>query len=319
MSKYDGPIVDAHHHFWEPELGRQPWLLPEAQIPFRYGDYSSIKRSYLPPDLLTDAKNFKLVGTVTMETEWDEDDPVGEMRYMQDMQNKYGLPNACVAHALLDQPNIEAIIEQLADMPIVRSVRQKPGQAANPAKARTNPSKMKNPVWKRGFRLLEKYGLKFDLQVAWWHMNEAIDLARENPNQTIVVNHAALPADRSLEMMEGWKKAVRSLARQPNFLMKISGIGLRGTPWTVENNRVVVETLFEEFGANRCMFASNFPVDSVCGSYDEIFGGFLEISEGWSVAEQTEAFIGTAVKCYGLDESLLASKHAPLQAYRKEK
>ncbi|MCT2992292.1 hypothetical protein EFN09_11510 [Propionibacterium freudenreichii] len=69
-------------------------------IPFRYGDYSSIKRTYLPPDLLADSAAFNIVGTVTMETEWDEDDQLGEMVYMQRMQDEFGLPNACVAHAV---------------------------------------------------------------------------------------------------------------------------------------------------------------------------------------------------------------------------
>ena len=81
MPAYEGPIIDAHHHFWEPELSRQPWLLPDANIPFRYGDYNAIKCSYLPPDLLRDAAGFNIVGSVTMETEWDLDDPVGEMVY----------------------------------------------------------------------------------------------------------------------------------------------------------------------------------------------------------------------------------------------
>lgn len=315
MTRYTGPVVDAHHHFWQPELGHQPWLLPDAHIPFRYGNYESIKRSYLPPDLLRDAKNFKVVGAVTMETEWDEDDPVGEMEYMQQMQDKYGLPNACVAHALLDDDNVEKTIEQLAAMPIVRSVRQKPGQTAKPNDAAAHPSKLMDPRWRKGFELLERYGLTFDLQVAWWHMAEAVDLAKVNPHQLIIVNHAALPADRSAEAMAGWTNAVKLLAAMPNIVMKISGIGLPDTPWTVENNRVVVETLFECFGSDRVMFASNFPVDSVCGSYDDIFGGFVEISKDWSGNEQTDAFIRTAVRCYRLDDSLLQADHAPLQAY----
>lgn len=318
MAIYTGPIVDAHHHFWEPELGCQPWLLPEAHIPFRYGNYDSIKHSYLPPDLLRDAKNFRLVGTVTMETEWDEHDPIGEMEYMQQMQDHYGLPNACVAHAVLDEEGVEATIERLADMPIVRSVRHKPGQAASPREAAANPSKLMDPKWRAGFSLLEKYGLLFDLQVAWWHMSEAVELARLNPDQLLIVNHSALPADRCADMMAGWQQAVDLLAGEPNVVMKISGIGLPNTAWTVANNRVIVESLFEKFGSQRVMFASNFPVDSLCGSYDDIFGGFVEISKDWSASEQTDAFIKTALVTYRLDPGLLGARHAPLQAYDEE-
>ena len=310
MTRYDGPIVDAHHHFWEPELGKQPWLRPEASIPFRYGDYSSIKKPYLPPDLQADAEGFRIVGTVTMETEWELDDPVGEMVYTQGIADRFGLPNAAVAHAVLADPGVEKTIEALAAMPIVRSIRDKPGQAPSPALAAAQPSLLTDPQWQAGYALVEKYGLTFDLQVAWWHMPEAAALARRNPEQTVIINHAALPADRSPEMMRGWAENVRLMASLPNTVMKVSGIGLPGVPWTAENNRLVVETIAEAFGPDRIMFASNFPVDSVCGTYREIFGGFVELSSSWSASEQFEAFCGTAIRVYRLDPALATAERA---------
>ncbi|MCT2988674.1 hypothetical protein EFN19_05060 [Propionibacterium freudenreichii] len=210
------------------------------------------------------------------------------------------------------------MMSRYSQMPIVRSVRHKPGQAASPAEAASHPSKMMDPQWRQGYRLVAENGLLSDLQVAWWHMREAVDLARSYPQQTIIVNHAALPSDRSPEMMQGWSRAVHELAACQNTVMKISGIGLPSVPWRAENNRLIVETLFEAFGSQRIMFASNFPVDSLCGSYDDIFGGFLEISRDWSPDEQSDAFIGTAVRTYGLEESLLSRVAAPARAYGTE-
>lgn len=305
MTRYQGPIVDAHHHFWEPELGRQPWLLPEARIPFRYGDYEAIKRSYLPPDLLKDAAGFNIVGTVTMETEWDLDDPIGEMEYTQHIQDTYGLPSAAAAHVVLDDPGVGRVLEQLASMPIVRSVRHKPGQAPRPRDAHANPSKLMDPGWRRGYALLVKSGLHFELQVAWWHMHEAVDLARAFPDEVIIINHCGLPSDRTPPGLGGWRAAMSEVAACPNAVVKISGIGLQGVPWLVENNRPIVDTLASLFGRDRIMFASNFPVDSLCGTYEEIFGGFVEISKDWSPSEQEAGFIGNAVRIYSLDEELL--------------
>ncbi|MDD7465792.1 MAG: amidohydrolase family protein [Actinomycetaceae bacterium] len=302
MALYQGPIIDAHHHFWEPELGHQPWLRPDAHIPFRYGNYDAIKRSYLPPDLLNDAAGLNIVGTVTMETEWESDDPIGEMDYMEQMQARYGLPNACVAHALLNAPDVEATLAQLADKPIVRSVRHKPGQARCAAEAPTHPTLMMDPQWRRGFALLEKYDLHFDLQVAWYHVADIVDLSMAFPNQLIIINHAALPADRSAQGLRGWAAAVAQMARLDNTVMKISGIGVPGVAWTAENNRFIVETLVEEFGSQRVMFASNFPVDSLTGSYQDIFNGFRVIAASWSEDEQLDAFARTAARVYGLEE-----------------
>lgn len=310
MARYDGPIIDAHQHFWEPEMGRQPWLRPEAQIPFRYGSYEAIKRPYLPPDLLADAEGFKIVGTVTMETEWDLDDPVGEMVYTQEMADRYGLPNGAVAHAVLADPNVEATIEQLAAMPIVRSVRNKPGQAPSPHLAWKHPSLLVNPQWQAGFALLENYGLTFDLQVAWWHMEEAAALTKAHPGQTIIINHAALPADRSPDMMREWASMIRLMASLPNVVIKISGIGLPGVQWTASGNRDVVDEIGFAFGAERIMFASNFPVDSLCATYGEVFGSFVELTAGWSESEQFAAFCGTAINVYRLDPALAHAERA---------
>lgn len=305
MTEYRGPIVDAHHHFWEPELGRQPWLAPEASIPFRYGDYSAIKRSYLPPDLLRDASGFDLVGSVTMETEWDLDDPIGEMRYTQGIADRYGLPSAAVAHAVLRDPHAAETLEQLAAMPLVRSVRNKPGQAASPAEAASRPSLLMDPQWRAGYARLAATRLHFDLQVAWWHLREAEDLAGSFPDQLVIINHCALPSDRSEEMLRGWEASVRSVARLPNVVMKVSGIGQPHAAWTVESNRRIVEAIAEAFGPDRMMFASNFPVDSLCASYQEIFGGFRTMTSGWSPAEQRAAFGGTAVRVYSLEPTLM--------------
>ena len=65
------PIVDAHHHFWDLSLGKHPWLCREPWIHMRYGDYSSIRRDYLPADYFVDAAGFKVVKTVYVEAEWD--------------------------------------------------------------------------------------------------------------------------------------------------------------------------------------------------------------------------------------------------------
>lgn len=307
MTRYDGPIVDAHHHFWEPSLGRNPWLLPDARIPFRYGPYDSIKRDYFPPDLLQDAAGFRIVGTVTMETEWDADDPVGEMDHLAGIAEAFGLPNAAVAHAVLRDPGVEGTLEQLAARPLVRGVRNKPGQSATRAEAAATSTLLRDPAWLRGYALLSRYGLGFELQTAWWHLHEAKAVAAARPETTMIINHTGLPSDRSPEGIQGWAAALADIAELPNVAIKISGIGLAGVPWTAENNREIVERSAEIFGPARIMFASNFPVDGLTGSYDDIMGGFAEIARSWSESEQRGAFLANAVRYYHLDEELLNS------------
>ncbi|WP_082473972.1 amidohydrolase family protein [Curtobacterium sp. Leaf261] len=305
MTAYDGPIVDAHHHFWEPRLGYQPWLRPDAAIPFRYGDYTSIKRDYLPPDLLRDAAGFDIVGTVTMETEWVESDPVGEVVYTEGIAQRYGLPTASVAHARLQDDDARAVLEELAEHDLVRAVRQKPGQASSADRAAGSRTLLSDPEWERGFAALADVGLDFELQTAWWQFDEAVSLFRRYPEIAVTINHAGLPSDRSPDGLDGWRRAMSTMAELPNVSAKISGIGVPGMPWTAANQREVVEGVVAAFGTDRVMFASNYPVDSLTATYAEIYGGFIEITAGWSRTEQETAFARNAVRVYRLPERIL--------------
>ena len=90
-------VVDAHHHVWDPTRHYYPWLCDEPPIPFRYGDYRAIRRPYLPPNYLADAVPYLIERSVYVEAEWDPTDPVGEMRYIDDLRREHGLPTVVVA------------------------------------------------------------------------------------------------------------------------------------------------------------------------------------------------------------------------------
>ena len=87
------PIIDAHHHFWDLSLKKNPWLNANNQIPFRYGDYSSICKNFLISDYKEISKNHNIVKTVHMETEWDPKDPVDETKWLHKLYDETGFPN----------------------------------------------------------------------------------------------------------------------------------------------------------------------------------------------------------------------------------
>lgn len=294
----DFPIVDAHQHFWDPTANYYPWLCDPTPIPFRYGDYAPIRRRYLPDDYRADARPHEVVKTVYVEAEWDPNDPVGETRYIGKLQAETGLPSVTVAQAWLDRDDAPQVLERQASFPFVRSVRHKP--RANKSPGDTSPGGMTDAAWRAGFRYLGRVGLRFDLQTPWWHLGEAADLARRFPDQPIILNHTGLPADRSPEGLAGWKAAMARLAQCPNVAVKISGLGQPGHEWTAEANRGIVLTTIELFGAARCMFASNFPVDSLCAGFDRIFSGFRRIVADFSAAEQRALFHDNAIRIYGI-------------------
>jgi predicted TIM-barrel fold metal-dependent hydrolase len=283
-------IVDAHQHFWDPGVHYYPWLNDEPPISFRYGDYRALRRRYLPPDYLADVAFFRVEKTVYVEAEWDPKDPVGEMRYIEALRREYGLPTVAVAQAWLDRDDAARVLEQQAAFPFVRSIRHKPP-----------PGAMSDARWRAGFAALSRNNLRFDLQTTWANLAEAARLAADFPDTQIILNHAGLPSDRSAEGIAGWKRAMKAFAACPNAAVKISGIAQPGQAWSVAANRDIVRTVIDLFGAGRCMFASNFPVDSLCASFATIFGGFREIVCDLSPREQDALFRGNALRIYAME------------------
>ena len=282
-------IVEAHQHFWDPARNYHPWLRDEPPIPFRYGDYRALRRRYLPADYLADASGYRVLGTVYVETEWDPRDPIGEMRYVEGLRREHGLPTVAVAQAWLDRDDAARQLEDLAAFPFVRGVRHKPAAGA-----------MDDGRWRAGFSALERLGLRFDLQAPWRELGSAARLARDFPGVQVILDHAGLPADRSEAGIGGWRDAMRGLAACPNVAVKISGLGQPGRRWTAEANGGIVRTVIDLFGVPRCMFASNFPVDSLCASFAEIYGGFDALTRGFSADERQALFAGNAQRIYGM-------------------
>jgi len=282
-------IVDAHQHFWDPSAHYYPWLNDEPPVPFRYGDYRALRRRYLPAQYRADAAAYRVEGTVYVEAEWDPRDPLGEMRYVEKLRRAHGLPTVAVAQAWLHHDDAPGVLERQAAFPFVRGVRHKPP-----------PGAMLAARWRRGYAALRPNGLRFDLQAPWTQLGEAVELAKAFQDTQIIVNHAGLPADRSPEGLAGWAKAMSRLAALPNVAVKISGLGQKDAPWTIEANRPIVLKLIEVFGIPRCMFASNYPVDSLCAGFSTIFDGFLAITRDLSTTERRALFAGNAVRIYGI-------------------
>lgn len=284
------PIVDAHQHFWDPRANYHPWLCDQPPVPFRYGDYSALRRPYLPADYFADAARHRVVKTVYVETEWDPRDPLGEMRYVARLRRETGFPTVAVAQAWLDRTDIEETLTGLARHDFVRGIRHKP-----------RPGQMADARWRAGFARLCARGWRFDLQAPWPQLAEAAHLAQDFPQARIILNHTGLPADRSREGIAGWKNALCVLAACPNAAVKISGLGIPGQAWTAAANREVVLAAIEIFGIERAMFASNFPVDGLCANFDAIVSGMLDIVQDFSVAERSALFHDNAIRIYDME------------------
>jgi predicted TIM-barrel fold metal-dependent hydrolase len=284
------PIADAHQHFWDTRANYHPWLSDPVVPTHRYGDTTPLRRPYFPTDYFADAAGFEVAGTVYVETEWDPRDPLGETAWVERLRRETGFPTVMVAQAWLDRDDLDAVLEGQAAFAFVRGVRHKPP-----------PGAMAGARWRAGYARLAGHGLRFDLQADWTELADAAALCHAFPDTLLILNHTGLPADRSAEGIAGWKRALGMLAACPNAALKISGLGVPGRRWTPALNRELVLSAIEAFGTERAMFASNFPVDGLCATFAEIYGGFREIVKDFSALEQRRLFHDNAVQIYAME------------------
>ena len=285
-------IVDAHHHLWDLSGGPlyYPWLQDKEPHEFFLGEYALLKRDYLPPDYREDAKDHEVVKTVHVEAECSRDQQVAETRWLTEINRKYGMPNAIVAHAWFDTENSEAVMAAHAEYPLVRGIRSKPADEAH----------MRDPKWLAGLRRLKKYNLSWDLRVKTWELEAAAAVVRGIPDLPVVLNHTGFPWDRSAPGLEMWRKGMRALAACENVWCKLSCLCLPKGGWDYEDNRRVVLETIDLFGAERCMFASNFPVDGLRVSFGQMFDDFKRMTAGLSDGERRKLFHDNAAAFYRL-------------------
>jgi predicted TIM-barrel fold metal-dependent hydrolase len=185
---------------------------------------------------------------------------------------------------------------------LVKSVRHKPRSVPREQHTASYAAagSMRCPTWREGYAKLAATGLMFELQVPWWHMDEAVELARDFPHMTVIVNHAGMPGARDADTLAQWARAMDRLSTCGNVVVKISGLGVTGGTWTTEAQQPVVDALLASFGPTRCMFASNYPVDALVASLDTIWQGFKTLTRHLSAPQRLALFCDNATRVYGL-------------------
>jgi predicted TIM-barrel fold metal-dependent hydrolase len=312
------PIVDPHHHLWhERPSGR-----------------------YVMEELLADlASGHNVVATVFMQCGWkhrsdgpEDFRPVGETEVVNAIAvlsatGAYGKPRLCdgiIAYADLRSPQLDGVLDAhvAAGGGRFRGIRQLVAwdEAIIPTTSFTPPPGLLNdPAFQRGLRRLGERGFSFDAWLYHPQLKDLLTLARACPGTPIVIDHVGGPIGggafrgRRDEVFQVWSADMKALAGCPNVHVKLGGLAmpLNGydyhddalppssarmaedwTPW--------IETCIALFGAERCMFESNFPVDKAMCSYPVLWNAFKRMASGASAHEKAALFHGTAVRFYKL-------------------
>jgi predicted TIM-barrel fold metal-dependent hydrolase len=298
------PKVDAHHHIWDLDRNYYPWLRDGPPVQRVYGDSAPLRRNYLLADYLRDAADQNIVKSVYLQCGYDPSDPVGETRYVQEVADAdpRGFPHAIVAHADLEAGNVADVLKAHCRHRNMRGVRTLLNWHDTMPQYRwaKRPDYTTDPAWRRGYALLGEMGLSFDCQLYSHQLPLAVELAKSFRNVPMIINHTGMPIERERGGLQLWKDGLAELAQLPHVAIKISGLGMVDHRWTVDSIRPLVRYTIETFGTDRCMFASNFPVDSLKSDFNTLYNAFKTIVADHPVAEQRKLFHDNAVRIYRL-------------------
>ncbi|WP_250453354.1 amidohydrolase family protein [Caballeronia sp. ATUFL_M2_KS44] len=292
-------VVDPHIHLWDLSTHHYPWLA-NPQTSF-VGDARDLRHDYLISDFLRDTGSVAVLKVVHVDANHDPADPVEETRWLQSIADGEGrgMPEGIVAGADLSADNAPQVLEAHAAFANTRGIRQILNVHDDPLYDYVGRHYMHDPQWRKHFALLERFGLSFDLQLYPSQMQDAAALAREHANTQFIVNHAGMFVDRASPAgYRAWRDGMRALAACPNVAVKISGLAMFDHDWTIESFRPYVLETIATFGCDRAMFASNFPVDRLFGSYTAIWNAYARIVADASDAEKDALFVRNAERIY---------------------
>lgn len=294
------PIVDAHVHFWNIEQHRYPWLDEVKDVWF--GDYASLQRNILLQDYLRDSQHYDVRACVHIQAQWDHADPVGETRWLQSLADAHGYPQGIVAFCDFRRSDARAVLEGHLAHRNLRGIRMDLNWHPDPRYRFCDaPQVVRDPAWIEGFSLLRARRLSFDLQIyAGQQGEEAYEFVRRFEDVQFILDHAGAPEDRSPEGMSRWQAALRKLATLPNVATKLSGFEMFDQRWSTQSLRDVIARVIDCFGPERCMFASNYPVSTLYGSWAMTVDGYRAALSGLSDGEQRMIFCDNAVRLYRL-------------------
>jgi predicted TIM-barrel fold metal-dependent hydrolase len=262
--------VDSHFHIWR--QADLPWLLGPMQ-PRIFGPYEPIRRDYLVTEYLADARACGITEAVYVQANWDPARHLDEVAFVSQAAEESGFPIAIVAYADMLADDMRPQLDALAKNPRVRGVRMQLHWHENPLyRFASGPDLCSEPRLQANIDQLADYGFSFDLQVFAGQMEGAALLAFFCPKVTFVLQHAGMLEDRSPNGIAQWRESMTRLAAHTNVVSKLSGLGTFLRRNDAEHVRFVVTETLALFGAERCLFGSNFPIEKLWTTYSELIG-----------------------------------------------
>lgn len=293
------PVIDAHHHVWR--QADLPWLMGPMQ-PRIFGPYDPIRRDYSMREYLDDIAGEGVVASVYVQANWAPERFEDEVAWVQRTADEAGWPHGIVGYADMTVEDARPQFDRLAKYPLMRGVRQQLHWHENPQyRFAARPDLAADDNVRRNVARLADYGWSFDLQVFAGQMAGAADLAAACPAVTFILQHCGMLEDTSPAGRAAWHAGMALLAQQPNVVSKVSGLGTFLHRVDADHIAMIVAETVALFGANRCLFGSNFPIEKLWSRYGELLAAHRAAIAAFPPSEREAIFHDTAARIYRIE------------------
>jgi predicted TIM-barrel fold metal-dependent hydrolase len=281
-------MIDTHFHLWD--LGNLTYSFLQEVDPGEravLGDYDAIRKNYLIGNYLEDIKGSEIVKAVHVQAAVGHSNPVEETAWLQGIADVAAIPQGIIGFCNLCGDNVDAVLDGHQQYGNFRGVRML-----------ATAGVLLERDFVRGFSRLAARGLTYELEATAKDFRDAVTLAGKFPDISIVLEHTGLPMERTTEYFQMWRKEIAVLTDAENVVCKISGLGMTDHHWSVASIRPWIEVCINSFGPERCMFGTNWPVDSLYSSYRTVVEAYRAITSPLSVDEQRQLLVKTAERTY---------------------
>jgi L-fuconolactonase len=279
-------IVDAHIHLWDPARADwYPYLAGQHEL--NMGDISGMCRLFDQPTYFSESASWNVVKFVHVAAASAPYSP-DETAELDELADATGHPDAIIGGIVPSDPiaNTERLLDAQMKSPRFRGIRPMGGMTTAVPGAEV-------------LRALAERDLVFELMAHPEELEASAAALADWDNLTIVVEHAGWPRSDEPEEFKLWERGISALAALgDNVHCKLSGLTMPLHTMEAHALRPWIEHCLASFGVDRCMFASNFPVDAMHGTFDELYGGFDRVTADLDAEARDKLFAGNAERLY---------------------
>lgn len=266
-----------------------------------FGPYEAIRRDYPIEEYLADIRPCGIEKSVYVQTNWPPGGELEEAAWVQQVADRHGFPHAFVGYADLQSNTLASTLDTMGRYRGMRGIRQQIHWHENATyRFAQLPALMNEASWRRGLRAVADRGLLFELQVFTSQMADAARLASAFGDLTFVLLHAGMLEDTSTAGRAAWRDGMQRLAQLPNLHVKLSGLGTFIHRVDRQHIAEIALPTIELFGAGRCVFGSNFPIEKLWSGYADLVDAYRAALAPLSEVDQAAVFSATARRLYRL-------------------